>query len=324
MQSMTLLSDNQDAPGSRFRALWDQSILHFESRLGENPDDVSSLVGLADSCITLWCFGFLSREASLPRAETAVNRVLSLDGNNTEAHILLGILTLGDRHWESAEKEFQHAITLSANNPKTHHWYALFLAAMGRQEKALSESRLALDLDPSPSYKTGLGAILYFAHDFISMADLMEQVIAQDPAFPPAYDWLGMAYVQLERYEQAIRVYQEAVRLAAGAAEVMAGLGHAYAVAGRESEARSVLHDLYALSEKWYVPPVQIAFVHFGLGDNDRGFRLLDTAFMERSWELVFLREEPWLDHLHSDPRFLELQKRMDFPDKNIWGRTME
>jgi hypothetical protein len=38
---------------------------------------------------------------------------------------------------------------------------------------------------------------------------------------------------------------------------------------------------------------------------------MLDIAYRERSWELAFIREETWLDILHSDERFLELLKKI-------------
>jgi len=68
---------------------------------------------------------------------------------------------------------------------------------------------------------------------------------------------------------------------------------------------------------RWYVPPVQIAFVYVGLGERDRAVELLEKAYKERSWELVFIREEPWFDDLRSDPRFVDLVRRMHFPKKN-------
>ena len=70
------------------------------------------------------------------------------------------------------------------------------------------------------------------------------------------------------------------------------------------------------MAEKYYIPPVQIAFVHAGLGELKKVFELFEKAYIERSWELVFIREEPWFDNLHSDPRFMDLVNRLQFPEK--------
>ena len=50
----------------------------------------------------------------------------------------------------------------------------------------------------------------------------------------------------------------------------MAGLGHAYGMAGRTSEAKDVLDKMLACAERWYVPPVQIAFVYLSMGDKEK------------------------------------------------------
>ena len=109
--------------------------------------------------------------------------------------------------------------------------------------------------------------------------------------------------------------YEKAVELSDGVAEVKAGLGHAFGVAGREAEARQVLHELHNLARQWHVPPVQVAFVHVSLGEKDAAFQWLDKALEQRSWELAFLQVEPWLDDLRGDPRFGRLLERMAFPD---------
>jgi Flp pilus assembly protein TadD len=146
------------------------------------------------------------------------------------------------------------------------------------------------------------------------MIDVLKPTIKQDSDYGPAYDWLGMAYVEEQQFDKAIATYRRAVELSDGLAEVLGGLGHAYAVAGREKEARQVLNTLLQLDQRWHVPPVQIAFVHVGLGEKQRAIDLLETAYDERSWELVFLQVEPWLDELRAEPRFTELIEKMKFP----------
>lgn len=313
-----MLDANEYYPGKKFREPWDKAVAELEMRVRENPEDVSAYVGLAEHYILLWCFGFLSRDESLPKAKEAIKRAKALAPDCSAVHTILGALALSDWNWAGAEEELNLAIELETHNPKPHHWYALYLSAMGRHSEALAESMQSVKLEPSVTYKTGFGSILYFAKDFERMVEVMEEVVAEAPTFAPGYDWLGMAYVQLGRYEESIQAYQKAVELSDGAAEVKAGLGHAYGVAGRKAEAKAILDELLALSKKWYVPPVQIAFVYVGLGELDKTFEMLETAYKERAWELVFVREEPWFSHLHSDPRFINLLKAIKFPEKNL------
>jgi tetratricopeptide (TPR) repeat protein len=205
---------------------------------------------------------------------------------------------------------------LGPENPDAHHWYALYLSAIGKHEQALKSSRHSLSLSMDPYSDIGYGSILYFAHQFNEMVELLEETVKKTPNYAPSFDWLGMAYLQLKQFDKSIEAYRRAVELSDGLAEIKAGLGHAYGMAGRKEEARKVLNELNSLAEKYYIPPVQIAYVAASLDEIDETFELLEKAYIERTWDLVFIREEPWFDDFHSLPRFVDLLKRIQFPRK--------
>jgi hypothetical protein len=54
--------------------------------------------------------------------------------------------------------------------------------------------------------------------------------------------------------------------------------------------------------------------VHVGLGANDKAFEYLERAYEERSGSLIYLKVEPILDPLRSDPRFQDLVRRVGLP----------
>jgi len=93
----------------------------------------------------------------------------------------------------------------------------------------------------------------------------------------------------------------------------MGYLGHAYAVAGRKSEARKLLAELKDMSAKHYVPPIHLAVIHTGLGENDAAFEWLEKAYGERSLQSWYLPDPRW-DPLRRDPRFQDLLRRMGLP----------
>jgi hypothetical protein len=63
-----------------------------------------------------------------------------------------------------------------------------------------------------------------------------------------------------------------------------------------------------------YVAPYVIAEAYADLGDKDRTFEWLNTAYQEHDPLLVALRTDFNFDSLHSDPRFAELVKKVGFP----------
>jgi hypothetical protein len=55
------------------------------------------------------------------------------------------------------------------------------------------------------------------------------------------------------------------------------------------------------------------AGVYAQLGNKDQAFKWLAKALRSRSC-MYFLRQDPRLESIHSDPRFQELLTRMSFP----------
>ncbi|MEW5975661.1 MAG: tetratricopeptide repeat protein [Acidobacteriota bacterium] len=302
-------------PGRKFRDAFAGLAAQYEARVKDHPTDARAYAEMSEVYATLWCFGFWPRNDALPKARAAAETAVSIDAKLGLAHTALGLVNLLDWDWRGAERELLLAIQLGPREPRSHHWFSLYLSAMGRHQEALAASTRAGELDPSaPGLKVGKGAILYFAHRFKELKQHMLSTVALDPTLPWPHDWLGMAYVELKDFENAIPTYEKAVELSNRTAEVLAGLGHAYGLAGRKPEALQVLEELEGYAKQWYVPPVQRAYVCLGVGQTDRAFQLLEEAFAMRAWELVFMRVEPWFDAFRSDPRFVDLEKRMNFP----------
>ena len=72
-----------------------------------------------------------------------------------------------------------------------------------------------------------------------------------------------------------------------------------------------MLAELLARSRRRYVPPFDLAIVYVSLGNKDQAFSYLEQAYQERSYQMVWLKVDPWCDDLRSDPRFEALLRRV-------------
>ena len=77
---------------------------------------------------------------------------------------------------------------------------------------------------------------------------------------------LGIAYEQESRYEEAIAEVEKALQLLRGEPVAAGPLGHVYAEAGRQGEARRILEDLMREVEQRHVDAYSVALVHVALG----------------------------------------------------------
>ena len=84
------------------------------------------------------------------------------------------------------------------------------------------------------------------------------------------------------------------------------------ALSGDTKKAQDELQSLIELSKQKYLSAYHIAAIYVGLKDKEQAFQWLEKAFQDRADWMAFLKVDPRFDSLHSDPRFVDLQRRMN------------
>jgi tetratricopeptide (TPR) repeat protein len=92
---------------------------------------------------------------------------------------------------------------------------------------------------------------------------------------------------------------------------ILAALGHVYAASGRREEAERVLDQLRERQKQSHVSPYDFTIIYTALGERERAFESLEQAFENRSEALVWLKVDPRLDPIRTDPRFIHIQRRV-------------
>ena len=289
-----------------------RSVTFFQQAIDADPAYALAWEGLADSYVMLAAYGVLPSQEAYPRAKAAAARALTLDGRLAGPHASIArVDSEYEWDWAAAEQEYKRAILLDSNYPIAHHWYAIHLAAVGRTAEALVESRRAVDADPLSLIINAQGAWMpYFARDYESAARECQRVIAMDPSFAWGHSGLGSVYLQQRRFEQGVRELEESVKLSKQGLLERAYLGHAYAVAGRTLDARTIVKEFQRLGTERPVPPQYIALIYAGLGELDDAFTWLDRAATERSMQAWLLPDPRW-DPLRGDARFKAMLVRL-------------
>jgi tetratricopeptide (TPR) repeat protein len=94
-------------------------------------------------------------------------------------------------------------------------------------------------------------------------------------------------------------------------------LGRYYVKSGEKAQALQLLEDLEDISKETHISPLLLAGLHISLGDNDQAITLLERAYDEKDYGLIYFKMDKNFDPLRSDPRFQDLMRRMNFPDVN-------
>jgi hypothetical protein len=75
-----------------------------------------------------------------------------------------------------------------------------------------------------------------------------------------------------------------------------------------------MIRRLEAHVQKEGIGRYEIALIYAALGEKDEAFAWLEKSFEARDKGLTFLKIDPCLDPLRSDPRFQDLIRRVGFP----------
>jgi tetratricopeptide (TPR) repeat protein len=178
------------------------------------------------------------------------------------------------------------------------------LIYVARRKEALQEAQRAEEIDPlSPELQGWLGLIYYEAREY----DWAIQKMRAPGALPFTKTFGAFALAEKGEYSESIALLK-ADTFNAG---VMGHTGYAYARAGNRAEAERICRELQSRDAKEGVGAYEVAFIDAALGNKDEAFRWLDIAYEQHDPGLKFLRVDPCLDPLRSDPRFDRVLRRV-------------
>jgi serine/threonine protein kinase/TolB-like protein/Flp pilus assembly protein TadD len=287
----------------------------FNQAVVKDANYAQAYAGLADTYILLFDRGIISHDEASPKIRSAAQRATELDPTLAEPHAALASLKdEGDWDWAGAEAEYRKAIGLNPNDATSHHWYATMLENLGRFKEALAENEKALALDPaSPQINANHAGFLSDMHRYDDAMAELNRLIAANPEFPPYYGVRSGVEWRLGNQDAAVADTIMAMEKN-GRSERAQAFAAGYRKAKLKGACTALIEVLKNESQKEYVSPYDIARWYAAMGDRDHAFEWLEKAYAERSGPMESIKTEDFFEPFHSDPRYIDLLKRMGLP----------
>ncbi len=287
------------------------AIAYFRQSVAKDSGDARTYAALADAYSLFRAYAMRPSEQLLTEARAAALKALALDSMLPEAHTALALIVENyDWDWQTAGGEFRRAIALNPNYATAHHWYAEYLAFLGRFDEALKESERARQLDPlSLIIAADNGAILFYARQWDKAIAKWSSVLAIDPDFTKAY-MICEAYVEKGMFSTAIAEV-ERWRPTWTPPIYRTVLAYVTGRAGQKARSFQLIRELLQLSHDSPIQAGQVAWAYAGAGDREHTLAWLEKAYQEHSNEMTALKVNPAYDPLRSDPRFQRLLSRV-------------
>jgi len=290
----------------------DKAIEQFEQAIKADPNFAPAYTGLADAYDWGEDWYFPANEV-MPKAKVAAEKALQLDDTLAEAHASqAGVKVWYDFDPAGGESEFRRAIALNPNYDEAHHLYGFWLAQQGRFDEGLAEMRRATELDPLSAGIAGDTSLpLIFQGKYQEAKEQSRKALELDPNFFLPQFYVGWTDIQAGKSGEAIPELEKAWAMMDAPPFVEGFLGYAYGATGERVKAQAIIAELNQMSSRRFVSPFDTSLVYLGLGDKEQALKSLEKAYEARSPMLLFLKIDKVFDPLRSDPRFIELLKKV-------------
>jgi tetratricopeptide (TPR) repeat protein len=154
--------------------------------------------------------------------------------------------------------------------------------------------------------------VLFLGGRFDDAIEQCHKSLELDPGAVAAHTVLRWAYEKKEMAAEALAAYEQERSFAGDTPTTRAKRAHVLAAIGKHQEARVIVEEIIALRNEQWVTAYEIAIIYTLLGDYDNAFRWLSQAEREHAVGFTFVRVDPHLEPLRTDPRFEGLIRRTD------------
>ena len=292
-----------------------KAIKYYEEAVNTEPSFALAYSALADGYCTLGFNGWLAPADGYPKAKAAAMKALDLDDSLGEAHAsLANVMFNFDWNFAGAEEEFLRALKLNPRSADIHIFYSWCLEQSGRSDEAIAGFERAINLDPVSSFTNrGLGWGYFNAGRYDESIVQLKATLELDPNNYWTLVELAWPYA-MKGMKREVALLIDKIKALYSLEEdpaVLSSAAWCYAVTGEKEKARILLKRMLDLSVRKYVDPYSVAGVYAGLGEKDRAFDWLTRGYKDRSIGMLSLKVDPFLNPLRSDPRYMELLKKM-------------
>ncbi len=236
----------------------------------------------------------------------AARRALELDSTLAQPHVALGVAYQFDHQWDSAGSEFQTALRLDGRDVEAIMQYARHLRNRGRIAEAIRELRAARAADPASAGVLSQGAYLFYLdHQLDSALTESRRALENDPSNMPSIGNGALVMLALRRPE-------EARKLAELALPVFSIKEYLIAKSGDPATARLGLQKLDAQTPQPWMAETRRSYAYLGLGDTARALSAMERALDAREeWPGPFSPFDPMFDSVRRSVRYREILRRV-------------
>ena len=290
---------------------------YFNQAIEKDPNYALAYVGLADYYDVVSDYAPIKSSEAAPKALVTAQKAVAIDDTLAEAHATLADAYSSLWNWAAAEREFKRALELNPNSANAHKQYSYYLFAIGHNEEGITEIKRALELDPlNLNYNDNLGMGYVNRGQYDLGVEQYRKLFEIDPNYAAGHFNLAYTYRFMGKYDLWLEEWKKGATLAQDPEEIAIAdqVAKVYAQSGFRAALVKEIERRKQLATRRYVDPGGIGYLYAALGDKDQAFAWLEKAYPDKSGALWNIKDDHTMDALRSDPRYIDLLRRMGLP----------
>jgi TolB-like protein/Tfp pilus assembly protein PilF len=287
------------------------ALAQFDAAISADPDYAAAYSARARSLTSIANqFAGADQFAALyGDAEDSARHAVALAPRFADAHSTLGVVLFqGKLDFRGARKPFEVSRMLGPGDANVLARFATFCATVGRFAEATEAISHALQLDPlNPAMYNSAGFVQYSARHYAEAIPLYTKALELNPKMPFAHAAIGNSQFGLGKYREARAEYMaeplDVLRLPA--------LAIVDRKLGNEAASRDAMKKLTA--ERGEGASYQQAQILSQWGLTGAALDKLEHAASIGDTGVTNARNDPMLDPLRREPRYIRLLKQLGF-----------
>jgi TolB-like protein/DNA-binding winged helix-turn-helix (wHTH) protein/Tfp pilus assembly protein PilF len=290
---------------------YEEAVDYLKRALKLDPKFAAAWAALANDRIDDFIWPPTTPTAEIAaEAQSAAEQAVKLDPNLSDGHLAMArILVNLDWSWDAAEREFDRAMALDPGNADAARHRAYLAITLARDDQALQLAQLALTRDPLNSWNYfGIGVAYRVNNRLAESEAAYRKALELNPTGTGIHSSLG--FTLLDRGEPAAALAE----MERESNEIFRETTRPYALdaLGRKSDAD---RELEVVENKYAASATTLIAVFYACrNDLDRAFDWLDRAHRQHDPGLIYLRANPCIGNLASDPRYKAFRGKMKLP----------
>jgi tetratricopeptide (TPR) repeat protein len=254
--------------------------------------------------------GYVPVDIGYRQAKQEFAKALELDPNFADALANVGrTKTNYDWDWAGADETLRQALKLEPGNRSVVDAAAHLAVVMGRLDEAVRLYRQVTQIDP-----VWASPYINLAYALTASGQLAEAELAigkcleLNPQQLHVHMDLGLLFLDRGKPDSALAEMMNEPEPAWKGY----GLAIAFHALGRKSDADNTLATfIHEYRNDW---AYQIASIYAYRNEKEKAFEWLERAYIQRDGGLTYIKTDPTLRNIRSDPRFNEFLKKMKLP----------